>query len=51
MGKKSIQTVEVVCPSCQRTEIVYLPEEQIPDCPKCKVEMVIREILTEGKAD
>ena len=51
MGNKSIQTVEVVCPKCQRTEIVYLPKEQIPTCPKCKVEMVLKEVLTEGKAD
>lgn len=43
--------VEVVCPKCQRTQIVYLPKEEIPVCPDCKkVRMVVKEILTEGKS-
>lgn len=41
--------VEVACPSCNRTKIICLPEEEIPKCEYCKTQMVIREILTEGK--
>ena len=41
--------IEVGCPICKQTKIICLPEEQIPRCEFCKVEMVIKEILTEGK--
>jgi ribosomal protein S27E len=44
------QPVEVVCPKCQRTEIVYIPKEQIPSCPDCRTPMVLRELLREGKS-
>jgi transposase-like protein len=47
---ESIVPVEVVCPKCQRTEIVYIPKEQIPKCPDCKMQMVLRELLREGKS-
>ena len=42
--------VEVVCPKCTHTEIVYIRDEDIPKCPQCQIPMVIREILTEGKS-
>ncbi|HSM73886.1 MAG TPA: hypothetical protein VK852_04600 [Desulfobacterales bacterium] len=42
--------VEVVCPKCKHTEIVYISDEDIPKCPQCQIPMVIREILTEGKS-
>lgn len=41
--------VEVICPKCRKTQIIALPEETIPRCETCKVEMVINEVLTEGK--
>ena len=44
------QPVEVVCPKCQRTQIVYIPKEQIPNCPDCGTSMVLRELLREGKS-
>ncbi len=44
------QLVEVVCPKCQHTEIVYTPKEPIPRCPDCKTQMVLRELLREGKS-
>ena len=44
------EPVEVVCPTCQRTEIVYIPKEQIPRCPDCRTQMVLRELLREGKS-
>lgn len=47
---KNNQTVEAICPKCKHTEIVYLPKEQLPKCEKCGTQMVINEILTEGKA-
>ena len=44
------QAVEVVCPKCQRTEIVYIPRESIPKCQDCHCPMVLRELLREGKS-
>ncbi len=43
------EAVEVRCPKCKRSQIVYLPEEKVPDCPSCKTKMLIKENLTEGK--
>ncbi len=42
--------VQIKCPKCKRTQIVYIPEEDIPDCPDCKVQMNIEELLDEGKS-
>ncbi len=51
MKKIRQEAVEVVCPKCKHTEIIYMPREEIPVCPSCrKGRMVIREILTEGKS-
>lgn len=44
------EPVEVVCPRCKHTEIVYLPKEEIPKCPHCGRQMVISELLDEGKS-
>jgi len=44
------EPVEVMCPKCEHTEIVFIPKEEIPKCPKCKKQMVVKEILTEGKS-
>ena len=44
------QAVEVQCPRCKETQIVYIPKEPIPLCPVCKVRMVIKELLEEGKS-
>ena len=48
--KEKREAVEAVCPKCRRTEIVYLPDEDVPMCPRCRVRMVIRELLNEGKS-
>ena len=44
------QAVEVICTKCHRSEIIYMPKEDIPRCPDCDKKMVINEILTEGKS-
>jgi hypothetical protein len=49
MGEKK-ESVEVVCPKCKRTEIVWLPADDFPKCPVCDVRMKIRELLKEGKS-
>jgi ssDNA-binding Zn-finger/Zn-ribbon topoisomerase 1 len=49
MGSKS-ESVEVVCPKCHHTEIIRIPGEEMPKCPKCNIRMVIRELLKEGKS-
>ena len=48
--RNQAEAVEIVCPRCKRTEIRYLPKESIPKCPDCKLQMVIRELLDEGKS-
>ena len=48
--REKMEAIEVVCPKCRRTEIVYLPNEDIPKCPECDIRMVIRELLREGKS-
>ncbi|WP_303722837.1 hypothetical protein [Malonomonas rubra] len=44
------EAVEIICPKCRYTEIIYLPKEEIPRCPKCNSEMMINELLDEGKS-
>jgi hypothetical protein len=46
-GSEPVEAIEVICPRCRRTEIVYRPKE---DIPKCKVQMLVKEVLTEGKS-
>jgi|GEM_PF-550702 len=41
--------VEVGCPICNQRKIISLPEEPLPKCEYCRVDMVIKEVLTEGK--
>lgn len=42
--------IEIVCPKCKHTSIIYSPKEEIPKCPKCDTQMVISELLDEGKS-
>jgi phage FluMu protein Com len=44
------EAIQVKCPRCKRTQIVYIPEEEVPKCPDCKVQMIIEELLDEGKS-
>lgn len=44
------EPVEVRCPRCRYTEIIYLPKEEIPRCPQCNIQMSISELLDEGKS-
>ncbi len=48
--KGKIEPIEVVCPRCRATAIVYIPREPIPRCPNCGREMIFRELLDEGKS-
>jgi len=48
--KERDEAVEIKCPRCNRTEILYLPKEDMPKCPRCRVRMVIKELLKEGKS-
>ncbi len=41
--------IEVACPICDSRKIICLPEEPMPKCDVCRIEMVIKEVLTEGK--
>ncbi len=44
------EAVEIMCPKCKRTAIVYFPMEELPKCDGCGIRMVIRELLREGKS-
>lgn len=48
--RDKLEAIEVRCPKCEHTEIIYIPKEEIPKCPTCRVQMVIKELLDEGKA-
>ena len=49
MREKS-EAVQVKCPICDHTQIVYIPKEPIPKCPVHDIEMIIVELLDEGKS-
>ncbi|MEE4253144.1 MAG: hypothetical protein V2I50_03770 [Desulfuromusa sp.] len=44
------EPVEIICPKCRYTEIIYLPITDLPLCPICKTKMLINELLDEGKS-
>jgi len=44
------EPVQIKCPKCKLTQIIYIPEESLPDCPDCKIQMNIEELLDEGKS-
>jgi ribosomal protein S27E len=48
--REASEPVEVVCPKCDTTAIVYVPREEIPKCPQCGKRMVVKELLKEGKS-
>lgn len=45
-----LEAIEVRCPMCDMTQIIYIPREEIPRCPDCRKQMVINELLDEGKS-
>lgn len=50
MERGKHEPVEVVCTKCRYTKIIYLPVDDLPLCPTCKKQMVISELLDEGKS-
>jgi len=50
MTRGKHEPIEVICPKCRYTEIVYLPSDDLPLCPECKTPMLISELLDEGKS-
>ncbi|WP_169726978.1 hypothetical protein [Desulfovibrio cuneatus] len=48
-GRYSREFIEVICPTCKLTKIICVPKESIPKCERCHKDMIIKEILTEGK--
>ena len=35
MKREKAEPVQVECPKCRHTEIIYIPIEEMPRCPKC----------------
>ena len=50
MGRGKNEPIEVKCPKCRYTKIIYIPQQEIPRCPKCDIQMNISELLDEGKS-
>jgi len=50
MERTKKEPVQIVCPRCRHTEIIYLPKETFPRCPDCDIPMIIAELLDEGKS-
>jgi len=50
MERGKNEPVEVKCPRCKYTEIIYIPKQDIPKCPECGTTMLIEELLDEGKS-
>jgi hypothetical protein len=50
MERGKCEPVEIICPKCRDTKIIYLPIEDLPLCPKCNTRMSISELLDEGKS-
>jgi phage FluMu protein Com len=50
MGRDKREPVQIKCPRCKFTTIIYIPLEQMPRCPECNTQMNIEELLDEGKA-
>ncbi|HEX9777746.1 MAG TPA: hypothetical protein VGA63_06315 [Geopsychrobacteraceae bacterium] len=50
MQRGKHEPIEIVCPRCRYKEIVYLPLEDLPLCPECHTQMLISELLDEGKS-
>ena len=44
------EPVEIICPKCRYTEIIDLPISDLPLCPKCNTQMLLNELLDEGKS-
>jgi len=50
MQRGEMEPIQVTCPKCRHTEIVYLPVQDLPKCPECGARMFIEELLDEGKS-
>jgi ribosomal protein L37AE/L43A len=48
--KDKLQMAEIKCPKCHRKEIIILGKENIPKCQDCGTQMILSEILEEGKS-
>lgn len=48
--REKLEPVEVCCPRCGRTQIVYLPEEKPPVCPEDRLVMVVRDPVGDGRS-
>jgi len=44
------EPVEVICPKCKHTQIIYLKREDIPKCSECDRSMIMRDFLMEGES-
>ncbi|MCP5159152.1 MAG: hypothetical protein H6974_00215 [Gammaproteobacteria bacterium] len=50
MQRDKTEPIQVQCPKCRYTMIIYIPLEAMPRCPECNTSMVIKELLDEGKS-
>ncbi len=50
MERGQKEPVQVRCPRCKYTEIIYIPIQDLPKCPECGTRMNFEELLDEGKS-
>ena len=50
MARGELEPVQILCPKCRHTEIIYLPVDDLPKCSDCETPMILEELLDEGKA-
>ena len=50
MRREKMEPVQVRCPKCRFTKIIYIPVQDLPRCPECDTPMSIEELLDEGKS-
>ncbi|MDT8420746.1 MAG: hypothetical protein RQ754_09965 [Desulfuromonadales bacterium] len=50
MKRGKNEPIEIICLKCRYTEIVYLPIDDLPRCPRCNSPMSLSELLDEGKS-
>ncbi len=50
MQRDKAEPIQVICPKCRYTSIIYIPIEAMPRCPECGTPMIIKELLDEGKS-
>jgi hypothetical protein len=50
MARGEMEPAQLIWARCRHTEIVYLPLEDLPKCLGCGAQLILEELLDEGKS-